>query len=183
VTASGTSPSAGCSARIGADRVAVESAATGDIVVRCARLPLALAIVAARAATNPDFPLAALAVQLADAEGRLDALDGGDPVVDVRAVFSWSYRTLSPPAARLFRLLGLHPGPDITSQRRSQSRWVAVNPKIFSAPRLRNCSNAGLSRHHVNRPSRLVTSQPSAEARNNACRHAVSSTPSRPMTS
>ena len=45
--------------------------------------------------------------------GRLDAFDGGDAGTDVRAVFSWSYRSLSPPAARLFRLLGLHPGPDI----------------------------------------------------------------------
>jgi tetratricopeptide (TPR) repeat protein len=28
-------------------------------------------------------------------------------------VFSWSYRQLGPTAARMFRLLGLHPGPDI----------------------------------------------------------------------
>ena len=38
---------------------------------------------------------------------------GGDRATDVRAVFSWSYRALSAEAARLFRLLGLHPGPDI----------------------------------------------------------------------
>jgi tetratricopeptide (TPR) repeat protein len=30
-------------------------------------------------------------------------------------VFSWSYRQLSPAAARLFRLLGIHPGPDISA--------------------------------------------------------------------
>jgi tetratricopeptide (TPR) repeat protein len=29
-------------------------------------------------------------------------------------VLSWSYHLLSPDAARLFRLLGLHPGPDLT---------------------------------------------------------------------
>ncbi len=34
--------------------------------------------------------------------------------MDVRAVLSWSYDQLSPPAARMFRLLGLHPGPDIS---------------------------------------------------------------------
>ncbi|TDQ00625.1 helix-turn-helix protein [Labedaea rhizosphaerae] len=33
----------------------------------------------------------------------------------IRAVFSWSYRTLSPPAARLFRLLGLFGGPTIST--------------------------------------------------------------------
>jgi hypothetical protein len=31
----------------------------------------------------------------------------------VRGVFSWSYRHLSAAAARSFRLLGLHPGPDL----------------------------------------------------------------------
>jgi hypothetical protein len=48
------------------------------------------------------------------AAGRLDALDAGDPGSSVRAVFSWSTRQLTPGAARMFRLLGLHPGPDIT---------------------------------------------------------------------
>ena len=51
----------------------------------------------------------------ADARGRLDALETGDEVTDLRAVFSWSYRKLSPPAARMFRLLGLHQGPDISA--------------------------------------------------------------------
>src|SRR5206468_3770889 len=85
------------------------------IVTRCARLPLALAIVAARAATHPAFPLATLASALLDARGGLDALSGDDPATDMRAVLSWSYRALGPAAARLFRLLGLHPGPDISA--------------------------------------------------------------------
>jgi tetratricopeptide (TPR) repeat protein len=80
----------------------------------CACLPLALAIAAARAAARPRFPLAALAAELADTAGRLDTLDGGDPATSVRAVFSWSYDQLSEEAARMFRLLGLHPGPDIS---------------------------------------------------------------------
>src|SRR5207249_6959234 len=49
----------------------------------------------------------------ADLAGGLDGFDGGDQGTDLRAVFSWSYRSLGPAAARLFRLLGLHPGPDI----------------------------------------------------------------------
>ena len=100
--------------RLGADRVAAEPVAADEIVASCARLPLAVAIVAARAATHPDFPLTALADQLHATDG-LDALAGDDPTSDVRAVFSWSYHALSPAAARLFRLLGLHPGPDITA--------------------------------------------------------------------
>jgi DNA-binding SARP family transcriptional activator/tetratricopeptide (TPR) repeat protein len=99
--------------RLGPDRVAADPDATGELVARCAGLPLALAIVAARAATHPEFPLAALAGQLREARDGLDGFDGGDTATDVRAVFSWSYRRLGAAAARLFRLLGLHPGPDV----------------------------------------------------------------------
>jgi len=101
--------------RLGAGRVAGEPDAVDAIIASCARLPLALAIAAARAATNAGFPLAALAAELRESSGALDALHSGDPATDVRAVFSWSYRTLSPDAARLFRLLGLHPGPDFAA--------------------------------------------------------------------
>jgi tetratricopeptide (TPR) repeat protein len=100
--------------RLGAGRVAAEPAAVEAVIQRCAGLPLALAIVAARAAIRPEVPLADLAAQLGDVRDRLDTLSVGDEVADVRAVISWSYQALRPEAARLFRLLGLHPGPDIT---------------------------------------------------------------------
>jgi class 3 adenylate cyclase/tetratricopeptide (TPR) repeat protein len=100
--------------RIGPGRMAAEPQAVDDIIASCARLPLALTIVAARAATHPGFPLGVLAAELRDARGGLDAFAGGDPATDARAVFSWSYQRLSSEAARLFRLLGLHPGPDLT---------------------------------------------------------------------
>jgi DNA-binding SARP family transcriptional activator/tetratricopeptide (TPR) repeat protein len=102
-------------ARLGAARAAAEPDATDEIASLCARLPLALAVAAARAAARPGFPLAAVAAELADAAGRLDALDAGDPAASVRAVFFWSTRQLSAESARIFRLLGLHPGPDITA--------------------------------------------------------------------
>ena len=100
--------------RLGVDRVAAEPAAVDEIVERCARLPLALAVVAARAAIDPELPLATLAAELGGPHDPLDSLATGDPGTDVRSVFSWSYRQLSQPAARLFRLLGLHPGPDLS---------------------------------------------------------------------
>jgi DNA-binding SARP family transcriptional activator/tetratricopeptide (TPR) repeat protein len=99
--------------RLGPHRVGAEPAAVDELVTRCAGLPLALAIVAARAATRPELPLAALAGQLGEARDSLDGFDAGDPATDARAVFSWSYCGLGGPAARLFRLLGLHPGPDV----------------------------------------------------------------------
>ena len=101
--------------RLGVARVAAEPAAVDAIIDRCSRLPLALAIAAARAATHPDRTLTAVAAELAAADDRLDALDAGEAGARVRAVFSWSYAALTPPAARLFRLLGLHPGPDLSA--------------------------------------------------------------------
>jgi DNA-binding SARP family transcriptional activator/Flp pilus assembly protein TadD len=100
--------------RIGAARVAAEPAAADELIRLCARLPLALAITAARAAAQPAFPLAALAGELRDARSRLDALSTGEDATDVRAVLSWSYQNLPDPAACMFRLLAIHPGPDIT---------------------------------------------------------------------
>jgi DNA-binding SARP family transcriptional activator/tetratricopeptide (TPR) repeat protein len=99
---------------LGAERVAAEAAEAAELTALCARLPLALAITAARAALRPGFPLASLTAGLRDIRHRLDWLDSGDPAADVRAVFSWSYRLLGEPAARMFRLLGAHPGPDVS---------------------------------------------------------------------
>ena len=98
--------------RLGAVRVAAERDAAARIVAHCARLPLALVIAAVRAGMT-GFPLGAIADELADARGRLDALATDDPMGQVRVVFGWSYALLTSAAARLFRLLGLHPGPDI----------------------------------------------------------------------
>ncbi|MEH1016655.1 tetratricopeptide repeat protein [Micromonospora sp. CPCC 206060] len=100
--------------RLGAARVAAEPVAVDRIVAASAGLPLALAIVAARAATHPDFSLARLADELDGARGSLDGFTGGESATDVRAVLSWSYRSLDPSAGGLFRLLGLHPGPDLS---------------------------------------------------------------------
>ena len=101
--------------RLGRARVDNEPRAVEEIITRCARLPLALAVVAARAAAHPEFPLGSIADELRDTHDRWVALAVDDPAVDVRAVFSSSYRALTPPAARLFRHLALHPGPEVTA--------------------------------------------------------------------
>ncbi|GIF23614.1 DNA-binding SARP family transcriptional activator/tetratricopeptide (TPR) repeat protein [Actinoplanes tereljensis] len=89
--------------RLGAERV------PDRVVTLCAGLPLALAIVAARA---QESSFAALADELVRGGRQLDSLDAGDSRTEVRAVFSWSYQALTAAGAHLFRLLGLHPGPD-----------------------------------------------------------------------
>ncbi|WP_329790187.1 tetratricopeptide repeat protein [Lentzea sp. DG1S-22] len=97
--------------RIGA-RATSEPEALSRLAARCGGLPLALAIVAARA--HPQHSLTALADDFAD-DDVLDFLDTGEETTSVRSVFDWSYQRLSPAAQRLFRLLGVHPGPDVSA--------------------------------------------------------------------
>jgi DNA-binding SARP family transcriptional activator/tetratricopeptide (TPR) repeat protein len=101
--------------RLGQARVDAEPAAVDSIIQACGWLPLALSVVAARASINPWFSLAQLADELEAASGTLDQFDGGEQAVDVRAVFSWSYKGLAEPVARLFRQLALTPGPDVST--------------------------------------------------------------------
>jgi DNA-binding SARP family transcriptional activator/Tfp pilus assembly protein PilF len=132
--------------RLGRDRTSAEPAATDEIVTQCAGLPLALAIAAARAATRPALPLARLADELGAGESGLDAFVGADPAADVRAVFSWSYRALSDGAARLFRLLSLHPGPDIGGPAAAS---LCALTRRQAAPLLRELVEASLLTEHV----------------------------------
>jgi DNA-binding SARP family transcriptional activator/DNA-binding XRE family transcriptional regulator len=101
-------------ARLGPDWAAAEPHAAAEITALCGRLPLALAAAAARAAARPQLSLAALAADLRAPRTRLQILDTGDPAVSVPTAFSTSYRQLTPATARIFRLLGPHPDPDIT---------------------------------------------------------------------
>jgi len=101
--------------RLGAGRIAAESTAVDALVDACGQLPLALAVTAARAATSQVRTIRQLADELSAGRTRLNALRSGDASTDVRSVFSWSYQRLTPAAARLFRLLGSHPGYSITA--------------------------------------------------------------------
>ncbi|MEU8080025.1 BTAD domain-containing putative transcriptional regulator [Catellatospora citrea] len=96
------------------DAVAADPAAVGEIIARCGRLPLALALVATRSVGRPGLSLPAVIGELAGADGRLSGF--GDAHADLEAIFSWSYRALTPEAARLFRLLPLHPAGELSTQ-------------------------------------------------------------------
>lgn len=99
---------------VGVDRVRAEPEASARLVDLCDRLPLALAIVAERAQRAGS--LAEVVHALADEVARLDNFGAGadDPYTDLRAALSWSYHTLEPGAAAVFRKLGLYPANDIT---------------------------------------------------------------------
>jgi tetratricopeptide (TPR) repeat protein len=82
----------------------------------CDGLPLALRIAAERAAGWPTMPLSELMDELRDETARWSVLTADPEEGDqegagaMRSVFEWSYRALPREAARLYRLLGLHPG-------------------------------------------------------------------------
>jgi len=117
--------------RLGAERVAAEPAAVDEIIRRCDRLPLALSIVAARAVARPAFALRVLAGELCG----LDSLSSGDPATDTRTVFSWSYRTLSASAARLFRFLGVPEGADIGPAAAGSLAGISAGPLLAELTR------------------------------------------------
>ncbi len=131
--------------RLGAGRIDAEPGAAADLVRLCAGLPLALAIAAGRAAASPAVPLAALAAELHQAQQRLDALST-DGTINVRAAFSWSYRELDDEAARIFRLLGAHPGPDITV---AAAASMAGIPPSQAGPVLARLATMGLLTMHA----------------------------------
>lgn len=100
---------------IGSARVDAELNAAATLAQQCAYLPLALRIAAERIASHPYRTLADLTEELANGRDRLDMLvTGDDDTTAVRVMFSWSYQALPPETARVFRLLGLHVGPDIS---------------------------------------------------------------------
>ncbi|GAB2865720.1 hypothetical protein GCM10027176_79320 [Actinoallomurus bryophytorum] len=99
-------------ARLGAGRLAAESERTRELIDLCAGLPLALGMVTARLVDRTEEPVSTLVAELRDTHDRLELLASPDTDLDIQTVFQWSYDVLSPDAARLFRMLGLHPGPD-----------------------------------------------------------------------
>ncbi len=154
-------------ARLGPERVAAEPGAANELVARCGHLPLALAVMAARAAADPGLPLGALAGQLAGAAeaeaaaagrgaagagpGRLEVLETGDAATSLRQLLFWSYRQLTSPAAQMFALLGVHCGPDITVPAAASLAGV---PRAEAGRALAELADASLAAEH--RPGRYV---------------------------
>lgn len=138
--------------RVGSQRVEAEPQEVDEIITRCAGLPLALGVAAAQAAIRPDLPLAALAAELRQTSGGLAAFSSNDAATNMRAVLSWSYRALSPAAARLFRLLGLHPGADFGTWSAASLAGVAreeVRPLLAELADANLVSQGGAGRHRL----------------------------------
>jgi DNA-binding SARP family transcriptional activator/tetratricopeptide (TPR) repeat protein len=131
---------------LGHDRTAAEPDATAELLATCAGLPLALAIVAVRAAQHARLSLAVLAEELRVSAARLDALDGGDLNVNLRAVLSWSHDALEAEHGQLLALLGLAPGPDIGVDAVAS---LVGRPVAATRVLLRQLENAHLVQQHL----------------------------------
>ena len=131
---------------LGDPRLTAEPDAAAELLARCAGLPLAISIVAARVLTQPSHPLAALAEELRDAPARLDALETRDLPASLRGTLSWSYNALSPEAARVLGLLALAPGPDISTAA-TASLTARPGPRLLTV--LRELEHASLAQQHT----------------------------------
>jgi DNA-binding SARP family transcriptional activator/tetratricopeptide (TPR) repeat protein len=97
--------------RVAGDRVAEDATQAEDVVRRCGHLALAIRLAGARLAHRPSWTVADLARHLNQSQlGLLEITAEGRTVL---AAFALSYEYLSQHAQRMFRLLGLHPGPAI----------------------------------------------------------------------
>lgn len=94
---------------IGMTPTGVEADAVATLARFCGHLPVALRAAAEQIAMYPDRRVVDVVDELIEEENRLSMWE----VVDLRAVFSWSYQELELEARRLFRLLGLHAGPHL----------------------------------------------------------------------
>jgi DNA-binding SARP family transcriptional activator/tetratricopeptide (TPR) repeat protein len=93
--------------RIAGSRVAAEPAAAAEVVRRCGALPLAIRLAGSRLAHRPRWRVADLVHRLGTA--ALPELAAEDRTV--ASAFALSYGQLPDRTRRLFRLLGLYPGP------------------------------------------------------------------------
>ena len=117
--------------RLGSTRVSGEPVAASELVNICGGLPLALSIVASRAALYPDRRLSSFSHEFQDLDAHLEFFDGGDLQSNIRAVFSWSYRMLSTEQKRTFRLLGIFPGFNISVS--TTSALIGISPRTAAS--------------------------------------------------
>jgi tetratricopeptide (TPR) repeat protein/DNA-binding winged helix-turn-helix (wHTH) protein len=110
---------------LGNERVAAQHGDAERIVELCGGLPLAVRAAGAKLLAQPDWPLNALIVRLADERRRLDELTVGD--LAIRSSLGLNYAELDEPRRRAFHLLCLLDLPDFG--------WWPVVPLLGVSPR------------------------------------------------
>ncbi|MGE7439385.1 AfsR/SARP family transcriptional regulator [Kitasatospora sp. NPDC001175] len=98
----------------GPERLAAAPESACELAQLCGGLPLALRISAVRLAVEPATSVAELVAELAQTEDRLVGLSLPGNQHSVAGALEQTCRRLTAEQARLFRLLGSHPGPWIS---------------------------------------------------------------------
>ena len=131
------------------DRITTDRGVAEQLAGLCAGLPLALQITASILKADPTMDARELADELRAEEQRLDLLsydEGSETATrSVMAAFTLSYRRLTGPSARLFRLLALNPGPDVST---AAAAVLAGLPTPWTRKLL-----SGLAQAHVTEPA------------------------------
>lgn len=105
----------------GAERIAAEPEAAARVAANCGHLPLALSLAARQLRTRPTWSVANLARRLDEGVEQFDSARS------VRTMFDISYRSLPREWARVFRLLGLHPGRVYTAVSTAAIAGISVS--------------------------------------------------------
>lgn len=135
---------------IGAPRASAQPDKLADVVDSCGALPLALWIAGEWLAASQERSVGQLAERLTDERSRLDRLAAGDQ--QVRAAFEVSYRQLRKGDKRMFRLLGLHPGPHFDIE--AAARIADFRDEAAAAAALDRLAKA-----HLITEERLITAE------------------------
>ncbi len=137
---------AGLLARLaGRADVTAGDAAVRELAALCGYLPLAIGMAGRQLAHHPAWSAADLATDLAAAKDRLELMAAEN--LSVAASFGLSYHDLDDGQQRLFRLLGLHPGPDIDA-------YAAAALDGSSLAAARRCLEALYDQHLISEPAR-----------------------------
>ncbi|HZM75090.1 MAG TPA: BTAD domain-containing putative transcriptional regulator [Candidatus Limnocylindrales bacterium] len=131
---------------VGDDRVGAQPDAAAALAHACAYLPLALRVAAAHLAADQHRDLVGYVAEMSG-DRALDTLRiATDDDSAVRAAFDLSYGVLPAPVKRLFRLLGVVPGPDVTA---SAVAALAGTTVAQAAPMLDRLAAAHLVDQHL----------------------------------
>lgn len=143
---------------LGRERVERERAAAVELARRCAYLPLALDIVAAKAVSDELEPLSSVVANLNEELGRWEATQSDDGARSVRAALALSLQRLEGgtrdeerAAARLFAMLGAHPGR--TYDRFASAALLGLSPNRVVQPLRILTTRHMLERHTTDRYS------------------------------
>jgi DNA-binding SARP family transcriptional activator/tetratricopeptide (TPR) repeat protein len=100
---------------LGEQRVAVEPEAAAQLAQVCGLLPLAVRIAAANLTDQHERSIASYMAQLRQGDRLAELAVDTDPHTAVQTAYDCSYAALDPDTQRLFRLLGLVPGPEFSA--------------------------------------------------------------------